>query len=740
MKEKPSLTTNESPAGEEARVFADRTESLFRQQLELGYRETDRLFAGLLLLEWAVLAVIALVVDRVAGHGVFEKSDPWVWPIVFAGAIITIGAVWLARAWPGRALTRYTIAAVQMLQCGLLISLSGGAVEAHFPVFCSLVILSFYRDWRVLVPATLVALAGDIPSVPLWPHAFSGLFASNGGGSLEGCAGMIAIDFILALFCLRSTREMRATATRTAALEASEHGFRQIFEKAPIGMAVVGMDERYRETNAAFCRMLGFEPDELRARTPFDVTHPHDMKATRQTSSILLQSNESHRIEKRYLCKNGEILWAMRTSCLIRDDSGRPLHFLTMVEDITDWKAAQEALRRQTDRLAGSQHANQLIMDNSRDVICSLDAHGVFLSTNVACERLWGYAAEELIGRNYLVVVHPEDRLSSRQMEESTRSGAKVTDFVNRCLRKDGSIVDVLWSASWSDEEEMLFCVARDVTEQQRIERELREAKETADRANRAKSEFLSRMSHELRTPLNAILGFGQLLERQDPRPAQRPHLHYILNAGHHLLKLINEVLDISRIETDRMQVSIEPVSVEEALREAIDLIKPLANEHRVHLFTPPEEDMALFVLADRQRLKQVLLNLLNNGVKYTPESGAVMLQCTALEDRVRIAIHDTGPGIAPDKLERVFTPFDRLGAEQSGVEGTGLGLALSQRLIRAMRGQIGVESKPDEGATFWFELSRAASPLHGVEGEERASQAGIPEFSEEGGLLAVAE
>jgi signal transduction histidine kinase len=202
---------------------------------------------------------------------------------------------------------------------------------------------------------------------------------------------------------------------------------------------------------------------------------------------------------------------------------------------------------------------------------------------------------------------------------------------VNRCLRKDGSTVDVLWSASWSEADGILFCVAHDATESQRIEKALREAKEAADRANRAKSDFLSRMSHELRTPLNAILGFGQLLDLQKPLPTQRPHLNHILTAGRHLLKLINEVLDISRIESERMHLSLEPVSVSVALEETIDLIQPLAIQRSVNLFRPPQNETNFFVLADHQRLKQVLLNLLNNGVKYTPSGGSVMVSCEGI-------------------------------------------------------------------------------------------------------------
>ena len=241
----------------------------------------------------------------------------------------------------------------------------------------------------------------------------------------------------------------------------------------------------------------------------------------------------------------------------------------------------------------------------------------------------------------------------------------------------------------------------------------LHEAKEEADRANRAKSEFLSRISHELRTPLNAILGFGQLLERQNPTDTQRMRLHHITAAGHHLLKLINEVLDISRIEAGNLQLSLEPVCIADVLPETLDLIRPLATERAIRLSMASDLDSSAFVLADCQRFKQVLLNLLSNAVKYNSDKGKVTISWNSSgKDTLRIVISDTGVGIPGEKLARLFTPFDRLGAEQSKVEGTGLGLALSQRLMQAMGGTIGAESTLGQGSTFWVELPRVQSPL----------------------------
>jgi CheY-like chemotaxis protein len=307
----------------------------------------------------------------------------------------------------------------------------------------------------------------------------------------------------------------------------------------------------------------------------------------------------------------------------------------------------------------------------------------------------------------------------------------KITDFVNRCTRKDGTLVDVLWSASWSEADKTMFCVAHDVTDRARIEKALRDAKEEADRANHAKSEFLSRMSHELRTPLNAILGFGQLLERQSPTETQRPRIGHIISAGRHLLNLINEVLDISRVETGNLQLSLEPVGLADALEEALSLMRPMAAERRIELSTPvPDQDQ--HVMADRQRLKQVLLNLLTNAVKYTPLDGKVtVVSGETATGAVRIVVSDTGVGISREKLSRLFTPFDRLGAEQTGVEGTGLGLALCQRLTQAMNGSIGASSVPGAGSTFWVELARADSPLKCFAPAKRLVSAEAPDSAE---------
>lgn len=263
--------------------------------------------------------------------------------------------------------------------------------------------------------------------------------------------------------------------------------------------------------------------------------------------------------------------------------------------------------------------------------------------------------------------------------------------------------------------------------ERSELEASARRAGAEAIAANRSKSEFLSRMSHELRTPLNAVLGFAQLLELEDLTPSQRESVDQILKGGRHLLTLIDEVLDISRIETGRLPLSPEAVPVVDALEEVLALMRPLAERHGISLVIEEPGACEAHAFADRQRLKQILLNLLSNAVKYNRVGGRAWVTCRATPDRVAISVHDTGPGIAEEDLDRLFAPFERLGADRSDVEGTGIGLALSRRLAEAMGCTLTVESEPGRGSTFTLDLPRVEAPDRRLErlGHLRAESAG---------------
>ena len=309
-----------------------------------------------------------------------------------------------------------------------------------------------------------------------------------------------------------------------------------------------------------------------------------------------------------------------------------------------------------------------------------------------------------------------------------------VTDFIR--LKHQGKEDHQLTEKLALRAQEMEAEIVLRGQELQEANRQLRAANEVlkaagaeAEQANHAKSEFLSRMSHELRTPLNAILGFAQLLEIDVLRRDQRECVEQILKGGRHLLNLINEVLDIARIEAGRMTLSTEPILIEEALESAVALVEPLASQRNVAIRLQPSPQVKRYVLADRQRLQQIFLNLLSNAIKYNHEGGSVALVCkNGNTNRLRLEVRDTGAGIPPEKMKLIFSPFERLGAEQSGIEGSGIGLALSRRLVEAMAGQIGVESEIGRGSTFWLELPTAEGPVEMYERIYDNDNLGVPE------------
>lgn len=238
-------------------------------------------------------------------------------------------------------------------------------------------------------------------------------------------------------------------------------------------------------------------------------------------------------------------------------------------------------------------------------------------------------------------------------------------------------------------------------------------ARDRAEEASRAKTDFLSRMSHELRTPLSAVLGFAELLQMDELDERQREYVGAIVKAGNHMVRVINDVLDISRIEAGKMTLSIEPLLVSSVLYDTVNLIRPLARSRDITVQTRISSDARSHVMADAQRLQQVLVNLGANAVKYNQEGGEVVFEVTATRRGLtRIAVTDTGRGIEPADIQRLFTPFERLNAAGTGVEGTGLGLAVSRSLMDAMKGKMGVESTPGEGSSFWLELPEASGSV----------------------------
>lgn len=366
-----------------------------------------------------------------------------------------------------------------------------------------------------------------------------------------------------------------------------------------------------------------------------------------------------------------------------------------------------ESVRRRTE----SEAFLESIIDNIPSVVSVKRADDLrIVQVNRAGLEMLRCKKEDLLGRNNADLAGAEVAEMVDALDRSVVDGRKSVEveaftmpkrYGGRTLNikkipildSDGAVAHVLE-------------ISDDVTDSRAALEELETAWAEAEKANEAKNDFLSRMSHELRTPLNAVLGFGQLLEFEELSDQQQASVQQILRGGRHLLGLINEVLDISRIETGNLSLSLEPVALGPLIEESLHLVRPLADADGLTMPEGQMPDWSFWVRADQQRLRQVLLNLLSNAVKYNEPGGSIAVRCRELQGkRLRISVTDTGRGLTDDQVDRLFSPFERLGAEESGIQGTGLGLALSKRLIEAMHGTIGLETAPGIGSTFWIEM-----------------------------------
>jgi PAS domain S-box-containing protein len=386
--------------------------------------------------------------------------------------------------------------------------------------------------------------------------------------------------------------------------------------------------------------------------------------------------------------------------------------------------SAREGLRQTRDELTASNTSLRVreeyfrtLWEHATDLVHIFNVKTILEYVSPSHESILGYVPAELQGRSGMEYVHPEDAAGVRALYSGLiRTPGAQTRAVYRIRHADMSWRVIEAIASNHLDNPIIRGVvvnARDITERAQAEEAARLARAEAEQANQAKSEFLSRMSHELRTPLNAILGFAQVLEMRDLDPQGNEDVGFILTAGRHLLRLIDEVLDISRIETGQITISLETIDLAQSIKEVLDLSRPLAEARHIRLIDEVTglngQRAAWHVQADRQRLAQILLNLVSNAIKYNLEHGIVTICCAPQpRARLRVVVQDTGVGLRPEEISRLFVPFERLHAAGTAIQGTGIGLALSKRLVEAMGGAIGVESVAGEGSRFWIDLPLA--------------------------------
>ncbi len=495
-------------------------------------------------------------------------------------------------------------------------------------------------------------------------------------------------------------------------------------------------------------RMLGYTAIEVVDKiTPADISDPQEVIARAKALSLELAAvitpgfdalafKASRGIEDiyelTYIRKDGSRFPAVVSVTALRDDLGGIIGYLLIGTDNTARKQVEAEQKRLDQRLRDQQFYTRSLIESNIDALMTTDPAGIITDVNKQMEALTGCTRDELIGAPFKNYFTDPDRAEAGV--KRVLSGSKVTDYELTARARDGKETVVSYNATtFHDRDRKLqgvFAAARDVTERKRFERALQEnnielerARAAAEKANLAKSDFLSSMSHELRSPLNAILGFAQLISSDSPppTPAQTASIDQILHAGWYLLELINEILDLAQIESGKLALSREPTSLAEVMLECQAMIEPQGQKRGLTM-TFPHSGIPYFVDADRTRLKQVLINLLSNAIKYNQPNGTVVVDYTLIAgnkiqgklnipERTRVSVRDGGAGLPPDMLQQLFQPFNRLGQERSTEEGTGIGLVMSKRLVELMGGLIGVESTVGSGSVFWFELNSTDEP-----------------------------
>jgi two-component system, sensor histidine kinase and response regulator len=554
-----------------------RAQELFNQHQQTIFTHTDRLFAGLLACQWVAGIIAAYWLSPKTWSGANSQTHPHIYAAVLLGGAINILPIGLALSMPGRALTRYTIAIAQMLMSALLIHLTGGRIETHFHVFGSLAFLSFYRDWRVFIPATVIVAADHIIRGIYFPQSVYGVLTGSEWRWLEHAAWVIFEDSFLIASCLRSKKEMWQIAERTAAKETSEERYRSVVEQTAEGIFLLDPEsKRILECNAAFRNLLGYTPEEVSKLTIYDFT-AFDRKTRDRSVESLLESGDPISGECQYRLKDGSLL------------------------DVS--------------------------------VNTSLITYG---------------------GRNSLCTV------------------------------------------------------VRDISERKRANEELQRAKDAAEAASQAKSEFLANMSHEIRTPMNGIIGMTELMLYTRLTAEQRDYVESVKTSSASLLTVINDILDFSKIEAGKLDLEEVGFSLRDALANTLKPLGLWAHKKGLELAFQVAPDVPDALIGDALRLRQVLVNLVGNAIKFTDRGEVVIqaksMQQTAEEVCIQLSVTDTGIGILPGKQKLIFSAFTQAdGSVTRTYGGTGLGLAISSKLVRMMGGGIWVDSEPGRGSTFHF-------------------------------------
>ncbi|MFO0864755.1 MAG: PAS domain S-box protein [Gemmataceae bacterium] len=827
-----------------------RAEALADLHLHAIRFRTDRLFAGLLLFQWFAAICVALFFSPRAWDGETTRVHPHVWAAILLGGLAAIFPIYLAFRRAGSVLSRHAVAVAQMAIGALLIHVTGGRIETHFHVFGSLAFLAFYRDWKVLVTASSVAIADHVLRGALWPASIYGISTVSNLRWVEHGGWVLFEDVFLIFACLRGVEEVRGNALRQALLEETRESIEQTvemrtaelkeqtevlmataeklretqkrfhgaFDFAASGMAIVTLDGNWSQVNRALCQMLGYTEPELLKTDWQSLTHPDDLAQDIENVRKLLAGHMLiTACGNDFVRKGGDLLHAILSVSLVRDTAGEPRYFVSQILDISAQEKAEDQLHQ--------------FFSTSENLLCIGGFDGYQRRVNRVFPRLFGFAEEDFLTRPLLEFVHPDDRDATIDAISKLATGSSVLSFEHRCLCSDGSYRWILWNGTSDLNEQIFYATGHDITERkeaekqlavfrlfaeashqgfgmatldgvssymngalkrflgigaeesavgmsilessrpatrERIEqiilpttfregqwsgelsihsrdgsemptfanvflvrdkagepyflayvltditqvknaeRELTAAKEAAEAASRAKSEFLANMSHEIRTPMNGVIGMTELLLDTDLSAEQLEYASAVKVSGESLLTVINDILDFSKIEAGKLDMEAIDFELRSVIGTTSKTLSVRAYEKGLELAYHVLQEVPDGLVGDPGRLRQVLVNLIGNAIKFT-ERGEVVVRVERVESDnsdviLKFSVADTGIGIPHEKQRLIFEAFSQAdGSVTRKYGGTGLGLAISSHLVERMGGRIWVESDSGKGSTFCF-------------------------------------
>lgn len=494
--------------------------------------------------------------------------------------------------------------------------------------------------------------------------------------------------------------------------------FQQTFEKAPLGISFISLEGDFIRANKKYCEILGYTEKEMVTMDFAQLTYIDDVDENVRLHNALKNDDiDQYSYEKRYIRADQSLVWVKVTANKVKEEVSKDVYIINVAEDITELEQyrsrLEELVNVKTNEIIRIEEELKLFFNTTLDMLCIANFNGYFTRISTTWNKTLGWSEEELMSQPYINFIHPEDIKQTKLVFKELLQGTNLMNFKNRFICKDGTYKWIDWNSTALLERKLVIAAARDITKQKEIEDALIEAKQEAELAFVAKSEFLANISHEIRTPLNSVIGYAELLEGHLKNPNYISYVKGISTSGRILLSLINDILDLSKLEASKMTLKRDWVNIRDFILNIEKVFTFSAQSKHIDLLIEIDQRLPRYIYMDEIRVRQVLINLLGNGIKFT-HKGYVQLkvtfeQETRLEDLNHLVfiVEDTGIGIEENNLESIFEVFTQQKSIEQKYGGSGLGLAICKKLLNIMNGEVFVSSQLGKGSTFTVKINK---------------------------------